>query len=99
MENTVIHTAQMTGTHTTPAEYRAVRRRKATRITPAGYQAAHRWKATRTIPAEYQAAHRLEITAMEEIMKAAEAVKAAGSIISPVMEAVIIEGQVNKIIQ
>ena len=98
MGNTVIHTAQMTGMHTTLAEYRDVHRWIAMRTIPAEYQAAHRWIAIRTIPipAGYQVVRRLEITAMEEITKAVEA---AGSIISLVMEAVIIESQVNKIIQ
>ena len=80
---------------TIPAGYRAVRRQIATRTIPipAEYQAAHRRIATRMIPipAEYRAVRRLEITAMEKIMKAVEAAKVAGGIISLVMEAVIIE--------
>ena len=96
MESTAIPTAQMTGTHTIPAGYRAARRWIATRtiLIPVGYRAAHRRIAIRTnpIPAEYRAVRRLEITAMEEITKAAEVVEAAEAITILVIKAAIIEG-------
>ncbi|MDE7247689.1 MAG: hypothetical protein K2N43_07355 [Lachnospiraceae bacterium] len=83
-------------TRTIPVEYRVARRWIVIHTIPVEYRAAHGRMVIHTIPipAGYQAARRPEITVMEEITKAAEAVivvEVAGDIIGLVMEAATIK--------